>query len=184
MGELRCVDGSILTVLPVPCRDRAGKPYEITLELRRDGQPFARVGERCGFRLSRLAARVSAARPTRSRPPPGPIPMTGFLMPGTAISPGRCGTTRRPNASTSCSGPGTGPTCPAPGNSGACCGPPRNGWAGRANPAALEAARAALEAARAGLESARAGLGGGLQPAAGQAPRQTPEQAPDRVASR
>jgi hypothetical protein len=62
MRELRCVDGSILTVLPVPCRDRAGKPYEVTLELRRDGQPFARVGERCGFRLSRLAARVSAAR--------------------------------------------------------------------------------------------------------------------------
>ena len=52
----------MLTVVPVPCRDRAGTPYEITLELRRDDQPFARVGERCGFQLSRLASSVAAAR--------------------------------------------------------------------------------------------------------------------------
>jgi hypothetical protein len=62
MGVLRCVDGSVLTVVPVPCRDRTGKPYEITLELSRDDQPFARVGERCGFQLSRLAPRVADAR--------------------------------------------------------------------------------------------------------------------------
>jgi hypothetical protein len=62
MGEILCVDGSILSVVAVACRDRLGKPYEITLELARDRVPFAAVGERCGSRLSRLAARVRAAR--------------------------------------------------------------------------------------------------------------------------
>jgi hypothetical protein len=62
MGEIRCVDGSILSVVPVACRDRLGEPYEITLELARDRVPFAAVGERCGSRLSHLAAQVSAAR--------------------------------------------------------------------------------------------------------------------------
>ena len=46
----------------VPCRDRAGQPYEITLELTRDAEPFAAVGERCGYRLAQLAERVRAAR--------------------------------------------------------------------------------------------------------------------------
>lgn len=62
MGEILCVDGSVLSVVAVACRDRMGEPYEITLELARDRVPFAAVGERCGSRLSLLAARVSAAR--------------------------------------------------------------------------------------------------------------------------
>src|ERR1022692_959315 len=62
MGEILCVDGSLLSVVAVACRDRLGEPYEITLELARDRVPFATVGERCGSRLSRLAARISAAR--------------------------------------------------------------------------------------------------------------------------
>src|ERR1022692_2118127 len=62
MGEILCVDGSLLSVVAVACRDRLGEPYEITLELARDRVPFAAVGERCGSRLSRLAAQVSAAR--------------------------------------------------------------------------------------------------------------------------
>jgi hypothetical protein len=62
MGAILCVDGSVLTVTAVACRDRTGKPYEVTLELTRDREPFATVGERCGHQLSALAARVSAAR--------------------------------------------------------------------------------------------------------------------------
>ena len=62
MGALRCVDGSVLSVAAVACRDRAGQPYEITLELTRDAEPFAAVGERCGYRLAQLAERVRAAR--------------------------------------------------------------------------------------------------------------------------
>src|ERR1035437_1733205 len=62
MGEILCVDGSILSIVAVACRDRLGEPHEITLELARDRVPFAAVGERCGSRLSRLAAQVSAAR--------------------------------------------------------------------------------------------------------------------------
>src|SRR5580704_2391819 len=62
MGELLCVDGSILSVAAVACRDRAGQAYEITLELARDAAPFAAVGERCGYRLAQLAEGVRAAR--------------------------------------------------------------------------------------------------------------------------
>src|SRR5215469_4452191 len=62
MGELRCVDGSVLSVDPVSCHDRAGRPYEITLSLTRDSVPFAAVGQRCGYQLAQLAERVSAAR--------------------------------------------------------------------------------------------------------------------------
>src|ERR1700722_17522721 len=62
MGELRCVDGSILSVIAVACRDRAGHAYEITLELSRDSAPFASVGERCGHQLAQLADRVRGAR--------------------------------------------------------------------------------------------------------------------------
>jgi len=61
MGALRCVDGSVLSVAAVACRDRTGQPYEITLELARDSTPFAAVGERCGYQLSQLADRVRAA---------------------------------------------------------------------------------------------------------------------------
>src|ERR1700733_14259360 len=82
MGELRCVDGSILTVTAVACNDRLGVPYELTLDLSREGKPFASVGERCGFRLTQLAAGVPAGRggpaPAGAGPGPGgsgrPVP--------------------------------------------------------------------------------------------------------------
>ncbi|MGO8957764.1 MAG: hypothetical protein ACLQFR_10390 [Streptosporangiaceae bacterium] len=62
MGALRCVDGSVLSVEAVDCRDRAGQPYEITLRLARDSVPFGAVGQRCGYQLSQLAQRISEAR--------------------------------------------------------------------------------------------------------------------------
>ncbi|WP_328593974.1 hypothetical protein [Actinomadura macrotermitis] len=62
MRGLRCLDGSSLAVVPVPARDRSGTPYEVTLELRRDGVSFGAVGERCGHLLAGLAERVAAAR--------------------------------------------------------------------------------------------------------------------------
>ena len=88
MGQLRCVDGTVLTVVAVECSDRRGTPYEITLDLRRGRKPFASVGERCGFRLAQLAASVTAARedPEQARvwpdpddrcPEPGPRPGGG-----------------------------------------------------------------------------------------------------------
>jgi hypothetical protein len=46
----------------VPSHDRSGKPFEVTLELMRDGESFGSVGERCGFQLARLARRIDAAR--------------------------------------------------------------------------------------------------------------------------
>jgi hypothetical protein len=52
----------VLSVEAVTCRDKVGRPYEITLNLARDSVPFAAVGQRCGYHLSRLAERVSAAR--------------------------------------------------------------------------------------------------------------------------
>jgi hypothetical protein len=89
MGVLRCVDGTVLTVFAVACSDRAGTPYEVTLDLRRGRRPFASVGERCGFRLSQLAASVTAARedpeqvrawpdPDDRFPEPGPMLREGF----------------------------------------------------------------------------------------------------------
>lgn len=63
MAELRCVDGSILTVLPVPCLGRDGVPYEVTLRLERDGREVGAVGERCGFFVAQTAARLRAAGP-------------------------------------------------------------------------------------------------------------------------
>ncbi|MEW9553591.1 hypothetical protein [Nonomuraea sp. NPDC050783] len=62
MGGLRCVDGSYLSVTPVACRDSVGTPYEVTLELHRDGAPYGSVGERCGWMLARLAQGVDEAR--------------------------------------------------------------------------------------------------------------------------
>ncbi len=56
------MDGSYLTVNPVPCRDRLGVPYEVTLELYRDGLPYGTVGERCGWFLARLARVIADAR--------------------------------------------------------------------------------------------------------------------------
>ncbi|WP_245974113.1 hypothetical protein [Thermomonospora umbrina] len=43
-------------------RDRGGTPYEVTLELHRDGRPFGVVGQRCGYLLAALAERLAAAR--------------------------------------------------------------------------------------------------------------------------
>ncbi|MFF0306751.1 hypothetical protein ACFYSC_04945 [Streptosporangium sp. NPDC004379] len=62
MGGLRCLDGSYLTVTPVACRDSVGSPYEVTLELHRDGVLYGTVGERCGWLLARLAREVTEAR--------------------------------------------------------------------------------------------------------------------------
>lgn len=62
MAAVTCVDGTVLTVLPVPVLDRDGVPYEVTLRLERDGQPFGEVGERCGYFLASTAARLRAAR--------------------------------------------------------------------------------------------------------------------------
>ncbi|MGC5014621.1 hypothetical protein ACLQ2R_27965 [Streptosporangium sp. DT93] len=44
------------------CRDSLGTPYEITLELHRDGALYGTVGERCGWLLGRLARGVDEAR--------------------------------------------------------------------------------------------------------------------------
>ncbi|MCG5216812.1 hypothetical protein [Streptosporangium sp. KLBMP 9127] len=56
------MDGSYLTVTPLTCTDSVGVPYEVVLELRRDGTPYGMVGERCGWVLARLALGVAAAR--------------------------------------------------------------------------------------------------------------------------
>ena len=62
VAVLTCVDGSVLGILPVPMLDRDGAPYEVTLRLTRDGEPFGEVGERCGYFLASTAARLRAAR--------------------------------------------------------------------------------------------------------------------------
>lgn len=49
-------------IIPVPSRDRSGTPYEITLELMRDGGRFGAVGERCGHVLAALSRLLAAAR--------------------------------------------------------------------------------------------------------------------------
>jgi hypothetical protein len=81
MGELRCVDGSVLSVETVTCRDKVGRPYEITLNLARDSVPFAAVGQRCGYQLSRLAERVSAARIDPAQAAAWPDPDDRFPAP-------------------------------------------------------------------------------------------------------
>ena len=82
MGALRCVDGSVLWVEPVSCRDKAGQPYEITLNLARNSVPFAAVGQRCGYQLSELAERVSAARQDPEQAAAWPDPDDRFPAPG------------------------------------------------------------------------------------------------------
>ena len=64
MAEVVCVDGSVLTLLPVPKRDRSGAAYEVTLRLLRDGQPFGDVGECSGWWLSRTAEQLRAVQST------------------------------------------------------------------------------------------------------------------------
>lgn len=63
MAELRCVDGSVLAVRPVPVVGRDGTPYEVTLDLWRDGLPFGDVGERCGYFVAATAAALRDAGP-------------------------------------------------------------------------------------------------------------------------
>jgi hypothetical protein len=93
MGELRCVDGSILTVTAVACNDRLGVPYEITLDLSRGGEPFASVGERCGSRLTELAGSVTAAREDPAQAAAWPDPDDRFPEPD---QPGSAGQSARP----------------------------------------------------------------------------------------
>ena len=81
MGALRCVDGSVLSVEAVSCRDRVGQPYEITLKLARNSVPFAAVGQRCGYQLLDLAARVSAARQDPEQEAAWPDPDDRFPAP-------------------------------------------------------------------------------------------------------
>ena len=86
MGALRCVDGSVLSVQAVACRDAAGQPYEITLQLARNSVPFAAVGQRCGYHFSELAERVSAARLDPEQAAAWPDPDDRF--PGACAGPG------------------------------------------------------------------------------------------------
>lgn len=51
VADVRCLDATLLTVLPVPVLDRDGVPYEATLRMLRDGEPFGDVGERCAWSL-------------------------------------------------------------------------------------------------------------------------------------
>lgn len=62
MTRVTCADGCELTVEPVPVLGRDGAPYEVTLRMLRDGQPFGEVGERCGYFLAATATRLRRAR--------------------------------------------------------------------------------------------------------------------------
>jgi len=72
----------VLSVEAVSCRDRAGRPYEITLSLTRNSVPFAAVGQRCGYQLSQLADLVSAARLDPAQAATWPDPDDRFPVPG------------------------------------------------------------------------------------------------------
>ena len=61
VADVTCVDGSVLSVLPEAVLDRDDVPYEMALRLLRDGEPFGVVGERCGFFLATVAARLARA---------------------------------------------------------------------------------------------------------------------------
>ena len=63
MAEVRCVDGSVLAVRPVPVVGRDGTPYEVTLDLLRNGEPFGDVGERCGYFVAATAEAIRTAGP-------------------------------------------------------------------------------------------------------------------------
>lgn len=62
MAIVGLVDGTVLTVTPVPVLGRDEVPYEVSLRLLRDGQPFGEVGERCGYFLGAALDRLHAAR--------------------------------------------------------------------------------------------------------------------------
>ncbi|MFI0432226.1 MAG: hypothetical protein ACH36H_03685 [Candidatus Nanopelagicales bacterium] len=61
MADVTCVDGQVLSVIPEAVLDRDDVPYEMTLRLSRDGEPFGVVGERCGYFLATVANRLSKA---------------------------------------------------------------------------------------------------------------------------
>jgi hypothetical protein len=62
VAEVVCVDGSVLTLLPVHKLDRSGAAYEATLRLLRDGEPFGEVGECSAWRLARTAEQLRTAQ--------------------------------------------------------------------------------------------------------------------------
>jgi len=62
MASVTCLDGTTLSVVPVPCLDRQGASYEMTLVLQRDGAPFGEVGQRCGHLVAGAAQAVRTAR--------------------------------------------------------------------------------------------------------------------------
>lgn len=68
---------------PVPSHDCGGVPYEVTLDLRRNGDAFGSVGERCGFFLAAVARRLAEARADGSSQARGwPDPDDRFPEPG------------------------------------------------------------------------------------------------------
>ena len=85
MGELRCVDGSLLSVAAIPCHDKAGRPYDVTLRLALDSRPFAIVGQRCAHQLATLAAQVQAARADPQQVSCWPDPDDRFPLPGASF---------------------------------------------------------------------------------------------------
>ncbi|MGI9007407.1 MAG: hypothetical protein ACR2FU_14640 [Streptosporangiaceae bacterium] len=87
MGVLRCVDGSLLTVSAVPCHDRAGQPYDLTLQLTLDRQPFATVGQRCGPQLTALCDRVRSAIADPEQATCWPDPGDRFPVPRARLGP-------------------------------------------------------------------------------------------------
>ena len=75
MAEVECVDGSVLSILPVPQRDRGGVAFEVTLRLLLDGAPFGDVGECSGWALARTAEQL---REVQAHEGPDAFPLTGF----------------------------------------------------------------------------------------------------------
>lgn len=62
MVEVVCVDGCVLGIAPVPRLDRSGAPFEVTLRLTADGEPFGEVGECSGWLLARAARQLRQAQ--------------------------------------------------------------------------------------------------------------------------
>ena len=73
VADVTCVDGSALSVVPEAVLDRDDVPYEMTVRLMLDGEPFGVVGERCGFFLATVAVRLSRAIAER-----GPVADNGL----------------------------------------------------------------------------------------------------------
>ncbi|WP_211359518.1 hypothetical protein [Actinocorallia herbida] len=60
--------------------DRRGHPFEIRLELHRDGSPFAAVGPGCAYFLDRAAERLARARAEGDGPDPEGLLPAGELF--------------------------------------------------------------------------------------------------------